>query len=56
MKCGVVWELEKASMGCCERGWKANVSNMEVYNKATLGYTDDDYLLKGGFQQMHEVV
>jgi hypothetical protein len=37
-------------------GWKVKGSNMEVYDKAKLGYTDDDSILMGGFEQKHEVV
>jgi hypothetical protein len=37
-------------------GWKVNGSNMEVYDKEKLGYTDDDSILMGGFEQKHEVV
>jgi hypothetical protein len=37
-------------------GWKVKGSNMEIYDKAKLGYTDDDSILMGGFEQKHEVV
>jgi hypothetical protein len=37
-------------------GWKVKCSNMEIYDKTKLGYTDDDSILMGGFEQKHEVV
>jgi hypothetical protein len=32
-------------------GWKLKGSKMEVYNKAGLGYRDDDSMLIGGYEQ-----
>jgi hypothetical protein len=37
-------------------GWKVKGSNMEVYDKEKLGYTDDNSILMGGYEQKHEVV
>lgn len=32
-------------------GWKVKGSKMEVYDKAGRGYSDDDSMLIGGFEQ-----
>jgi hypothetical protein len=36
-------------------GWKVRNDNMEVYDKAGVGYRDDDSMLIGGFEQKEVV-
>ncbi len=47
-------ETEEGVDEVLRTGWKVKRSVIEGYDKAKLGYTDDDSILMGGFEQNRE--